>query len=104
MIYIFIQGSIREGAESLYKKYLDAVGPLMKEYGAEVVLVGEGINSEYGTGVHGQNAVLSLPDEDALNGFLGDPRYLKIKEEYRDKAYDYLNLTFVRGRPPRSVD
>ena len=104
MIYIVIQGKLKPGAEAIYEKYLNSVAPLMKEYGSEVVLVGAGIESEFASDTHEHNAVLSMPSEEAVQNFLGDPRYLEIKKKYRDESYEYLNLTIVRGRPPRKVD
>ena len=104
MVYLIVQGKIKNGADEIYTEYLKGVAPLMKEYGIEVELVGAGIESEFATAAHPHNAVMKAPDRETLEKFLGDERYLKIKKKYRDEAYDYLNLTFFESRPPRRSD
>jgi uncharacterized protein (DUF1330 family) len=101
MIYLVIQGNLKQGAEAIYGEYLKNVAPLMKEYGIEVELVGEGLNSKFATTVFTQNAVLKCQDLETLESFLGDERYLQIKKKYRDKAYQTLNLSVFSGRLPR---
>lgn len=101
MIYLVIQGNLRKGAEAVYAEYLKNVAPLMKEYGIEVELVGEGLHSDFMTAVYSQNAVLKCQDLETLEKFLGDERYLEIKKKYRDAAYETLNLSIFAGRAPR---
>ncbi len=104
MIYLVVQGKIKEGAEDIYTEYLKGVAPLMKEYSVEVELVGGGIESEYQTDFHEHNAIMKVADKETLEKFLGDERYLEIKKKYRDEAYEYLHLSFFEGRPPRKMD
>ncbi|MBX7170440.1 MAG: DUF1330 domain-containing protein [Pyrinomonadaceae bacterium] len=104
MIYLVIQGKIKAGAEEIYTKYLQDVAPLMKEYGVEVELVGTGFECGFTNQIHQNNAVLRVKDRETLEKFLGDERYLEIKKKYRDKAYEYLNLSVFENRPPRRFD
>lgn len=104
MIFLIVQGKIRDGADELYSEYLKNVGPLMKEFGIEVEYVGAGVESKFATEAHPHNAVMKAPDVETLERFLGDPRYSEIKDKYRDRAYEYLHLTFFQSRPPRKLD
>jgi uncharacterized protein (DUF1330 family) len=104
MVYLVIQGKLRDGEEETYTRYLQAVAPLMKEYGIEVCLVGSGLTNEFTTHVHARNAILKMADQATLEKFLGDPRYLEIKRKFRDVAYEYLNLSAFEARPPRTFD
>ena len=98
---LFIQGQLKPGAESAYQQYLAGTGPLMAEYGVEVTAVGAAIESELTTDAWPINAVLSFRDRETAERFLADPRYLEIKERYRDRAYETLHLTLVESRAPR---
>ncbi len=98
---LFVQGRLHPGAEAVYQQYVEGTGPLLAEYGASVLAVGSGLKSELTTDAWPINAVLSFPDRAKAEGFLGDPRYRKLKENYRDKAYATLHLTLVEGRAPR---
>lgn len=104
MIYLVIQGKIKKDAEDIYTLYLKSVAPLMKEYGIEVVLVGTGLECEFTNQIHQNNAVLKIKNREILNKFLGDERYLEIKTKYRDKVYQYLNLSIFESRAPRRFD
>lgn len=103
-VYLVIQGKFKPGAETLYEEYLRGTAPLLKEYNAEVVAVGAGLVSQHTTETFPINAVLRLPDENTVNQFLSDPRYLELKENYRDPAYAELHLSIFKGREPRSFD
>ncbi|MBS1797722.1 MAG: DUF1330 domain-containing protein [Acidobacteria bacterium] len=104
MIYLVIQGKIKNGAEEIYTAYLKGVAPLMEEYGVSVELVGAGLDCEFTNRTHPQNAVLKFGDRETLERFLGDERYLLIKQNFRDRAYEYLDLSVFEGRPPRRFD
>jgi len=98
---LVIQGELKPGGEATYQQYLAGTGPLMAEYGAEVVMVGRGVASEHTTNAWPVNAMLRFPNREAAEAFLADPRYLEIKETYRDAAYETLHLTLVETREPR---
>ena len=100
-VYLIIQGKLKTGAEKIYDDYLRGVAPLMKEFGAEIVAVGAGELSEYATKSFPINAVMRFENQATLENFLGDERYLKIKRNYRDAAYDELHLSVFTGRAPR---
>jgi uncharacterized protein (DUF1330 family) len=100
--YLVIQGRLRAGGEPLYAQYLDRVRPLMREYGVEIAAVGEGFSSAHTTGSWPINALLRFPSAEAADAFLGDPRYLEIKRQFRDEAYDVLHLSLFLGRAPRT--
>ena len=100
-VLLFIQGKLKPGGEETYSKYLAGTGPLMAEYGVEVTAVGSGLASEHTTDDWPINAVLRFPDRDAAEAFLADPRYLDLKERFRDAAYETLHLTLVESRAPR---
>ncbi|MEM7356076.1 MAG: nuclear transport factor 2 family protein [Acidobacteriota bacterium] len=100
-ILLLVQGELEPGAGAIYEQYLAGTRPLMAEYGAKVSAVGTGIESANTTDAWPINAVLEFPDRDAAEGFLADPRYLEIKEKYRDRAYRTLHLTLVESRAPR---
>lgn len=104
MVTLIVQGKIKDGAAEIYGEYLKTVAPLMKEFGIEVERVGAGLDSDFATASHPHNAVMKAPDLETLEKFLGDKRYLQIKEKYRDKAYEYLHLSFFQSRPPRIID
>jgi uncharacterized protein (DUF1330 family) len=103
-VFLLVQGKLKDGAEELYEQYVRGVLPLLKEFGVESVAVGAGFESEFTNTSFPINILMKLPSEDALNNFLGDARYLEIKEKYRDKAYEELNLSVFRGREPRKKD
>lgn len=100
-VLLFIQGRLKPGAEAVYQKYVEGTGPLMAEYGVEVSAVGAGVASEHTTEAWPVNAILRFPDRATAEAFLADPRYLEIKETYRDQAYETLHLSLVQTRPPR---
>ena len=100
-VLLFIQGRLRPGGEEIYQQYVRGTGPLMAEYGATVEAVGTGIASEHTTDDWPVNAILKFPDRATAEAFLADPRYLEIKERYRDEAYQELHLSFVQTRRPR---
>ena len=97
---LIIQGKLKDGGEEAYRRYLAGTGPLLVKYRARVAQVGEGLASALTTEAWPINAVLEFPDRQAAEGFLGDPRYLEIKEELRDTAYEELHLTLVASRAP----
>ncbi|MEM7049229.1 MAG: nuclear transport factor 2 family protein [Acidobacteriota bacterium] len=99
-VLLVIQGRLQAGAEGIYQQYLAGTQPLMAEYGATILMVGSGLDSEHAGEAWPINAVLEFPNRAAAEGFLGDPRYLELKKEYRDRAYETLNLTLVAGRAP----
>jgi uncharacterized protein (DUF1330 family) len=103
MVYLIIQGKLKENSEAIYTEYLKGVAPLMKEFGVEIVAVGSGFASLFTTDNFPTNAILSVPDEETLNKFLGDPRYFAIKK-FRDAAYEFLRLSVFDGREARRVD
>lgn len=103
-VYLIIQGRLKENAETLYEQYLRGTAPLLKEYQAEIVAVGAGFDSAHTNETFPINAIIKLPDENALNKFLGDPRYLNFKEKYRNPAYAELHLSVFAGREPRQFD
>ena len=100
-VLLFIQGRLRPGGEELYQQYLRGTGPLMAEYGVTVEAAGAGIACENTTDDWPVNAILRFPDQASAVAFLADPRYLEIKEKYRDEAYEELHLSLVQTRPPR---
>ncbi len=100
---LFIQGKLKPNAESVYQQYLAGTRPLMSEYGVEVIAVGSAVESELTTDAWPINAVLSFRDRETAERFLADPRYLELKERYRDQAYETLHLTLVESRAPRGV-
>jgi hypothetical protein len=83
---------------------LRGTAPLLQEYNVEIVAVGAGLASEHTNASFPVNAVMRLPDEETLNKFLGDPRYLELKEKYRNPAYQTVNLSVFKGREPRKFD
>ncbi len=99
---LFIQGRLHPGQESVYARYLEGTRPLMAEYRAEIVVVGEGIDSEQTTDAWPVNAVLSFPDRQHAEGFLADPRYQALAAATRDVAYETLHLSLVAGRAPKA--
>ncbi len=103
-VYLIVQGTLHENSDELYANYARVVLPLMKEYGVETVAVGNGFESEFTNNNFPVNIVMKLPNEEALAKFLGDERYLKAKEKYRDQAYKDLQMSVFRGREPRSFD
>jgi ketosteroid isomerase-like protein/uncharacterized protein (DUF1330 family) len=100
-VLLFIQGRLRPGGEGMYGQYIKGTGPLMAEYGVTVEAVGSGIASEHTSEDWPVNAILRFPDRATAEAFLADPRYLEIKERYRDEAYEELHLSFVQTRAPR---
>jgi len=93
MVYLIIQGRLREGREEAYAKYLERVYVLMEKYGVEMLAVGEGFDSENTHYFQPNNAILKINDRDTLEAYLGDPEYLRIKEKYRDDAYEELKFS-----------
>jgi hypothetical protein len=73
----------------------------MADYGVTVDAVGGGLASDHTTDSWPINAVLRFPSHEAAEAFLSDPRYLEIKERYRDRAYETLHLSLVAARAPR---
>jgi len=100
-VLLVIQGRLKEGGEATYGQYIKGTGPLMAEYGVTVEAVGAGIAGDHTTDNWPVNAILRFPDRETAEAFLADPRYLEIKEKYRDEAYEELHLSFVQTRPPR---
>jgi len=100
-VLLFIQGRLKPGAEAVYQRYIKGTGPLMAEYGVEVEAVGSGLASGHTSDDWPVNAILRFPDQETAEAFLADPRYIEIKERYRDQAYETLHLSLVRTRPPR---
>jgi len=100
-VLLFIQGALKPGAEAVYQQYIQGTGPLMAEYGVTVDAVGAGFASENTSDTWPVNAILRFKDQATAEAFLADPRYLEIKEEYRDAAYEELHLSFVQTRAPR---
>jgi len=94
-----IQGRLREGASSIYLQYLEGTRPLMAEYGARVVAVGAGMEAETTTAAWPVNGLLEFPTVEAAKAFLADERYLQLKKDYRDPAYEELHLALFAGRP-----
>jgi uncharacterized protein (DUF1330 family)/ketosteroid isomerase-like protein len=99
-VVLVIQGELKPGGEAEYQRYLAGTGPLMAEYGAEVVMVGRGVASDHTSDAWPVNAMLRFPDRAAAEAFLADPRYLEIKGAHRDQAYETLHLTLVETRTP----
>jgi ketosteroid isomerase-like protein/uncharacterized protein (DUF1330 family) len=100
-VLLFIQGALKPGAEAVYQQYVQGTGPLMAEYGVTVDAVGAGVDGEHTTDSWPVNAILRFPDLATAEAFLADPRYLEIKEQYRDAAYEELHLSLVQTRTPR---
>ena len=100
-VLLIIQGRLRTGGEAVYEQYLEGTRPLMAEYGVSVEMVGRGLASEHTTEAWPVNAILRFPSREAADAFLADPRYLEIKEKYRDQAYETLRLSLVETRAPR---
>ena len=100
-VLLVIQGRLRPGAEEIYQHYLAGTAPLMAEFGVEVAAVGHGIESRHTSDAWPVNGILRFRDQATAEAFLSDPRYLEIKETYRDEAYEELHLSFVQTRPPR---
>jgi len=94
---LFIQGKLKPDGGEAYTRYLAGTQPLMAEYGAEIVVVGGGVESAVTTDAWPINAVLRFPDRERAEGFLSDARYLEIKKD-RDAAYETLHLTLVQER------
>ncbi|MCU0240238.1 MAG: DUF1330 domain-containing protein [Pyrinomonadaceae bacterium] len=103
-IFLIVQGTLHENSEEIYSNYARGVLPLMKEFGVETVAIGDGFESDFTNNNFPVNIVMKLPNEEALEKFLGDPRYLEVKEKYRDKAYKELQMSVFRGREPRTFD
>ena len=99
-VLLFIQGRLKPGGEATYGQYIKGTGPLMAEYGVTVDAVGAGVASEHTTDDWPVNAILRFPDRATAEAFLADPRYIEIKEKYRDQAYEELHLSFVQTRTP----
>lgn len=100
-VLLFIQGRIKPGGEATYGKYIEGTGPLMAEYGVTVEAVGKGVAGEHTTDTWPVNAILRFRDLETAEAFLADPRYIEIKERYRDEAYEELHLSFVQTRTPK---
>lgn len=100
-VLLFIQGRLKPGGEATYGKYIKGTGPLMAEYGVTVDAVGTGVASDHTTDEWPVNAILRFPDRATAEAFLADPRYIEIKEKYRDAAYEELHLSFVQTRTPK---
>ncbi len=103
-MFLLVQGKLKDGAEEIYEQYVRGVLPLLKEFGVESVAVGAGFESEFTNTSFPINILMKLPSEEVLKNFLGDVRYLEIKEKYRDKAYEELNLSVFHGRDSRKND
>ncbi len=99
-VLLFIQGRLKPGGEATYGQYIKGTGPLMAEYGVTVDAVGAGVASDHTTDDWPVNAILRFPDRATAEAFLADPRYIEIKEKYRDQAYEELHLSFVQTRTP----
>jgi uncharacterized protein (DUF1330 family) len=104
MIRLVAQVKLKPGAEAIYDEYLRSVAPLMREFGAEIVAVGAGVESSHANRNYPINAVMRLPNKAPLERFLGDARYQEIKQKFRDPAYEELNLSVFRGREPKKFD
>lgn len=100
-VLLFIQGKLKPGGEATYGQYIKGTGPLMAEYGVTVDAVGAGVAGEHTTESWPVNAILRFPDLATAEAFLADPRYVEIKEKYRDEAYEELHLSFVQTRTPK---
>jgi ketosteroid isomerase-like protein/uncharacterized protein (DUF1330 family) len=100
-VLLLIQGRLKPGGESAYGQYIKGTGPLMAEYGVTVDAVGVGFAGENTTEFWPVNAILRFPDEETAEAFLADPRYVEIKEKYRDAAYEELHLSFFTTRTPK---
>lgn len=100
-VLLIIQGRLRPDAEPAYQQYLDGTGPLMAEYGVRVEMVGRGVAGAQTTETWPINAILRFPDRATADAFLSDPRYVEIKEQFRDQAYETLHLSLVEPRPPQ---
>ena len=100
-VLLFIQGKLKTGGEATYGKYIKGTGPLMAEYGVTVDAVGAGVAGDHTTDAWPVNAILRFRDLATAEAFLADPRYLEIKEKYRDEAYEELHLSFVQTRTPK---
>ena len=100
-VLLLIQGTLKPGGEATYGEYIKGTGPLMAEYGVTVDAVGSGFASDTTTDAWPVNAILRFRDRATAEAFLADPRYLEIKEKYRDEAYEELHLSFVQTRAPK---
>jgi ketosteroid isomerase-like protein/uncharacterized protein (DUF1330 family) len=100
-VLLFIQGRLKPGGEATYAHYVKGTGPLMAEYGVTVDAVGAGVAGENTTDSWPVNAILRFPDLATAEAFLADPRYIEIKETYRDAAYEELHLSLVQTRQPK---
>lgn len=100
-VLLVIQGSLAPQAEPVYEQYLEGTRPLMAEYGVAVERVGQGVGSELTTESWPVNAILRFSDLATAEAFLSDPRYLAIKERYRDLAYEVLHLSLFEPRASR---
>lgn len=103
-VYLVIQGRLKENGTEIYEQYLQHVAPLMQEYQVEIIAVGSGIASAFSTENFPINALLGFKDEETLEKFLGDARYLDIKQKFRDPAYAELHLSVFRGCEPRKFN
>ncbi len=100
-VLLFIQGKLKPGGEATYGEYLKGTGPLMAEYGVTVDAVGAGVAGDHTTDAWPVNAILRFPNLATAEAFLADPRYLEIKKQYRDEAYEELHLSLVQTRAPK---
>lgn len=101
-ILLVIQGRLAPDGEPVYEQYLAGTRPLMAKYGVEIERVGHGVGSELTTDTWPVNAILRFPDLARAEAFLSDPRYLELKQRYRDRAYEILHLSLFQPRRPRA--
>jgi len=92
-VFAIIQGRLKPDSEEIYQKYLQGVAPLMKEYEVEIIAFGAGFESEHTNTIFPINGVLKAPNKSVFENFLSDERYIELKKNYRDVAYQELRLS-----------
>ena len=95
---VLIQGNLKQTQEAQqnYQNYLKGTVPLMQKYRVSIFAVGGGIQSNICTDVFSVNAILHFPSFEAVHAFFEDEDYQQIKVQYRDAAYDSLELSIFQ--------
>ena len=95
---VIIQGNLKQTSEAqqAYQNYLKGTVPLMQKYQVSIFAVGGGVQSKLCTDVFSVNAILHFPSSKAVHAFFEDEDYQKIKSQYRDPAYDSLELSLFQ--------
>ncbi len=98
-ILVVMQATQKQGEETNYEEKLSHIEILLSEYGVDVMASGLGDEREYINETWQLNTVLKFPNLEVADRFMRDPRYYKIMQNYRDKAYFVYHVTMFQTKP-----